>query len=165
MENKYFTPDIRDIRIDYECECLWCCREPREWVPLKITMEDTETWLELSIQDTIRRLKLNEIRVPYLTKEQIESQGFTFKNKSIDYWFQINEDKRFLTNLQSFHGYKAYNIFLNYGFHDKRIKIKADFSGGGDWDNSEVLFEGECKCINEFKQILKQIHITPFYEG
>jgi hypothetical protein len=161
----YFTPSIEDIRIGYECECLWQRPEPRTWDKIEITETDTEEYLKLSVEDVIRRVKSNEIRVPYLTKEQIENCGFTLKHKSIDHWFQINEDKRFDTDLQNFCGYKAYNVFLNYGFHDYRLKIKGDFSGGEDFDKAETLYDGECKCINELKQILKQIHITPFYES
>jgi len=151
---KYFQPEISDIRVGYECEIQDIM--PVEWKKEIICkfhrLEDLSKWVDR-----------NEIRVPYLTKEQIESCGFILKAKSIDHWFEINEDKRFGTGLQNFGGYKCYNVFLNYGFRDHKLKIKGDFTGGEKFDKAETLFEGECKCINELRQILKQIHITPFY--
>lgn len=155
MENKYFIPSIEDIRVGYECQIRLV--ENAQWVNFIVGTSNFEDI------DAYEYLELGNVRVPYLTKEQIESCGFTLKHKSIDYWFQINEDKRFDTDLHNFSGYKAYNVFLNYGFHDYRLKIKGDFSGGEDWDKAETLFDGECKCINSLRQILKQTHITPFY--
>jgi len=149
MENKYFTPSKDDIRIGLECELL---------------AADDKTWVKTTIDHWCPGYQLETLRIPYLTLAQIESCGFTLKAKSIDYWFQINEDKRFDTDVHNFCGYKCYNIFLNYGFHDYRLKIRADFGVSG-FEEAEVLYDGECKCINQLKQILKQIHITPFYAG
>ncbi len=157
-DDKYFTPSIEDIRVGYECEIKPTGSEV-DWMPYIINGDNAFKHYET------RGKGATSIRVPYLTKEQIESCGFILKAKSIDHWFQIAEDKRFDTDLQNFCGYKAYNVFLNYGFHDYRLKIKADFSGGSDYNKAETLFDGECKCINSLRQILKQIHITPFYEG
>ncbi len=159
---KYFQPEISDIRVGYECELLWNQNMLPEdsWYNIKVWEDGTE---EFDIIDWIGKIENSKLRVPYLTQEQIESCGFTLKAKSIDSWFEINEDKRFDTDLQNFGGYKCYNVFLNYGFHDHMLKIKGDFTGGSKFDGAETLFEGECKCINELRQILKQIHITPFY--
>lgn len=162
MENKYFTPAIEDITIGYECEIKY---PSSGWT--KFIVKDT--WFGRDGEGDFPEIfsciesRIHDIRVPFLTKEQIEQFNFFLKYKSIDSWFQINDDKRFNTDIQNFFGYKTYNVFLNYGFHDYRLKIKADFSGGGDWDKSEVLYDGECKCINELKRILKQVHVLPFY--
>lgn len=164
-ENKYFTPDIEDIRVGYECE-INDARGYKEDFEKTIIGYKIPGGYSNEISDIINMMDdgYGEVRVPFLTKEQIESFGFELKAKSIDSWFQIKEEKRFDTDLQNFCGYKAYNVFLNYGFHDRKLKIKADFSGGSDFSGAETLFEGECKCVNELRQILKQIHITPFYE-
>ena len=163
MENNYFTPSIEDIKVGYEFEVLI----ENNWIECTI-VDILSVGVKISGKDNSLISSFTNfdgyIRTSYLTKEQIENCGFTLKHKSIDYWFQINEEKRFDTDLHNFCGYKAYDVFLNYGFHDRRLKIKSDFSGGGGFDKAETLYDGECKCINELKQILKHIHITPFYE-
>jgi hypothetical protein len=101
----------------------------------------------------------------YLTQKEIEDFGFILKVKSIHYWFEMDKEKVFDTDLQNFFAYKPYNIFLNYGFNDNyRLKIKADFNGNPNWDNADTLFEGECKTLQDLKTILTYIHILPFYE-
>jgi hypothetical protein len=58
MENdKYFTPDIEDLRVGYECDLLGS----------KIVIEDRHD-LDLSFD--------HPLRTPYLTKEQIEAEGW-----------------------------------------------------------------------------------------
>lgn len=161
--SKYFTPDIEDIRVGYEGWYFNSCMDELGVPELNYARWE-KTILNKGQVETILKYGVREFKSAYLTKEQIESCGFTLKAKSIDSWFQINEDKRFDTDLQNFCGYKCYNVFLNYGFHDYRLKIKADFSGGADFDKAETLYDGECRCINQLKQILKQIHVTPFYE-
>lgn len=100
-----------------------------------------------------------------LTQEEIESFGFELTGKAVDLWFKMTQDKVFDTDLQNFLSYKPYYIFLNYGRHDSRLKIKADFSGDPNWDNADTLFEGECRTLEDLKIIFNYIHITPFYEN
>lgn len=64
------------------------------------------------------------------------------------------------TFMQEFYGYKPYSLYLNYGFHDNRLKIKCDFSGGLDFGDSDTLFEGGCKDINTFRYICKLLNIN-----
>src|SRR6187431_2955175 len=103
---KYFTPSIEDIRVGYECELLifnWK-KDKGEWIPtvLEITNFDheSEAWA----------LSLNIIRVPYLTKEQIEAEG----------WESVNE---------LYWEYKKGHMHLLYDFSEKILQImNLDFS-------------------------------------
>lgn len=166
MENKYYTPDIEDIRVGYECEQLIDYITHNEW---KKEIFGKGCWLPEGdvggIMHWYHTCIINKrLRTAYLTKEQIEVEGFTFKGKCVDDWYEMGIEKAFNTDLHNFSGYKAYNVFLQYGKHDNRLKIRGDFSGGAKMNEGEVLFDGECKSINELRQILKLIHITPFYK-
>ena len=143
---EYFTPDITDIRVGYECECLWCCAEPREWKLIKITAEDNMNTIELPIEEAIYRVIDNEIRVPYITQEQIEAEGWKI-------------DTRFNTIVCSkqvvwFDGINR-EIELRYDENKKILYL------GYDCGNFTLygIFEGECKDINTFRQIQKLLKI------
>ena len=130
MENKYFTPDIEDIRVGYEYESLQKQEDGSEkWVPQKIVRRydlegDWEGWLHYGI-----------VRTPYLTKEQIEGEGWT-KEKSY-----------FIKN----------NIYLF--FEDKFLEIDSGNPFSWEAIDSEILFKGKCKDINTFRKICKLLEI------
>ena len=72
MENKYYTPDIEDIRVGYECEIF----NPANTDPF-ILGHYYDSWDKI----TIHRVNMydvgrKEFRTPYLTKEQIEAEGW-----------------------------------------------------------------------------------------
>lgn len=79
MENKYFTPDIEDIRVGYECEYM---SPSLGWIKLIVADYHFKTNIPegyngISIFNISEYLKQeNWIRVPYLTKEQIEAEGW-----------------------------------------------------------------------------------------
>ena len=135
MENNYFTPDIEDIRVGYECECLWQRPDPKTWDKIEITETDTEEYLKLSVEEVIRRVKSNEIRVPYLTKEQIEAEGWVF-------------DKIYLGDVY----YKRLGYSMCHFLSQKRISITRE-SSDTKW------YMGECKDINTFRYICKLLNI------
>lgn len=72
MENKYFTPDIEDIHVGYEYEQLinqvWTKEifAKGSYLPENI---DLLHWAHSCILN-------KNLRVPYLTKEQIEAEGW-----------------------------------------------------------------------------------------
>lgn len=139
--NKYFTPDISDIRVGYECEYL---HEGGIWLPgFGLESGGFPSLVE------IKNRGINILRVPYLTKEAIEKEGWGNYRKSIDAWFEkegiiLRED-----------GHHFSKIKLQYGFHDCRLKITPVFVSG----DEECFFEGECKDINTFRYILKLLKI------
>ena len=66
MENNYYTPELSDLYIGYECE-------------VKIGEEWEKTNLTDSIQFPHVELRLSQgrLRTPYLTKEQMPHGGYT----------------------------------------------------------------------------------------
>ncbi len=134
MENKYFTPDIEDFYIGYEYE---------RFVPRANATEE-ECWEKLvmsvnylSLDDIDNEIMEKEIRVPYLTKEQIEAEGWKFDYNlgDFDYYIKTVNDK------------EEYELEFCY---KERININI-------W--KRTLYHGECKDINTFRKIIKLLGI------
>lgn len=154
---KYFTPDISDIRVGYECEYYLGNSWHEHVVESLYTDRDGYGIFELE-----QYLQEGSLRVPYLTKEQIEAEGWELYSKGIDLWFkrEVLTEEFDWSGICNFYGYKPYKLYLNYGLHDYKLKIKCDFSGGQDFNEADTLFEGECKDINTFRWICKLLKIN-----
>ena len=120
MENKYFTPDIEDIHAGYECELLIYDK----WEP-NIVKPYT------ALESVVKCIKDKVIRVPYLTKEQIEAEGWKHSEKDC-----FNYNDRWMCSW-----YPEYN--------------RMEFCD----DENENGFAGECKDINTFRKIIKLLNI------
>ena len=130
MENKYFTPDIEDIHAGYECELLIFDK----WEPNIV-----KSYTELRSVDECIKDKV--IRVPYLTKEQIEVEGWEEMNAPI---MSIGHGFLYIPFLKN-------NCRLDYNYTTNILNIKKD-----DVTN---LYYGECKDINTFRLIQKLLGI------
>jgi hypothetical protein len=125
MENKYFTPDIEDLCIGYELELL-CVIEGNN--------EKEETWKNTIIYNLYVENKeefIKSVRVPYLTKEQIEAEGWKHSEKNC---FDFND--RWMCSW-----YPEHNRME---FYD---------------DENENGFAGNCKDINTFRKLIKLLGI------
>ena len=144
MENKYFTPDISDICVGYELE--WKSQIlKQDW---KIIVCDTD--LISIIYDEYEHADVEEpfnqqFRVPYLTKEQIEAEGW---KENI-----LNNNEQALL-LFSKNGYEL-RIYKDYICRFSNLIVGAGIMPN--WD--KVLFEGKCKDINTFRKICKLLEI------
>lgn len=148
---KFYTPDITDIRIGYELESHeWGCDEQGipelnydRWVPEKITASNLETIMKYGFHKAI-------IRVPYLTKEQIEAEGWIHKEGCL--YIKGNEQE--------------HHFYIKYPYTTLKpnplIIMEWTPSDPNEvWSLScrQCRFEGECKSINEFRYILKLLGI------
>jgi hypothetical protein len=127
---QYFTPDISDIRVGYECEAIF---SNGKWHPFKYEEHDFSV-LEIEILN-------KQIRVPYLTKEQIEAEGWVYseeesKDSNICEWWDKGD----------------WSLIMWWGGEGGIAEIdnhdKIDFS-----------YRGVCKCINDFRYICKLLNI------
>ena len=132
MKNKYFTPDIEEIFVgcEFEMHDTW-----GNWKKLILTEEFLKNPLTGLGSGSERVPWYWKIRVPYLTKEQIEAEGWT-KEKSY-----------FIKN----------NIYLF--FEDKFLVIDSGNPFSWEAIDSEILFKGKCKDINTFRKICKLLEI------
>jgi len=136
MKNeKYYTPNIEDVRVGYEYEFQGL---PKGWHKMIFLEND-------NLKTFKYNLKLEDcIRCSYLTKEQIEAEGW-----------KLWEYKSMLPDLYyKKHGY-AVRFCLN-----NIIVISEIMVGRGMEDCwNKTLYEGNCKSINEFRWICKLLKI------
>ena len=142
-ENQYFTPSIEDIRVGYQCELAIPINYGRDtgWFKTKIDIDD------LSRPDAIYHYQTciidEKIRVPYLTKEQIEAEGWKILSREVKKppykvdW--INAQKG------------QYVLWINLALHDSMHM--------GISDKIYNVFRGQCKDINTFRYICKLLGI------
>ena len=124
---KYFTPSIEDIRVGYELETDYPITNS-EFVKQVITKED------LGFHITMLGGASYRYRVPYLTKEQIEAEGW-----EIDSAFHMLTGEAYKKN-----EFELHHI-------GRTIKIwKPNHFGS---------FTGDCKDINTFRYICKLLGI------
>lgn len=128
---KYFQPDITDIRVGYECE-----------INKSLFAGISEGWHKFTFNefeqlDILNKNSLKAFRVPYLTKEQIEAEGW----RSI-HWREYLWEK----------GNKIIHFFNG---QKEDVDDSTYLSTFTIHNSSKVLFEGECRCINDFRQIMK----------
>jgi len=138
MENKYYTPSIEDIRVGYECEWKDCdehtWEKKNEYPWEKRIIEADE------VEFTIDDVEEGRIRTPYLTKEQIEAEGWVEMSPPI---ISISREFRNIPFIKD--GYR-----LDYNINSNQLAITI---------SREFLFYGECKSINELRIICKLLNI------
>lgn len=157
ITNKYFIPLIEDIRVGYECE-IW--EDERCFIRGKVTKvyqgtQNEESCLGLYIDNGNGFLidRYRQIRVPYLTREQIESEGWEYSAN-----YEAIEDSKFpdelgfLKELQD----NLTQFLLYYDPNSHCLRIEKIYNCGGEgW-----IFRGKCKDINTFRYICKLLNIN-----
>lgn len=134
MENKYFTPDIEDICIGYECEkkCniigAHSIEVEQVWLNYTIHYDKDFTNIENDIVD---------YRVPYLTKEQIEDEGWKY---------DLDQTDGTITFVKKVKG-RYYELHFN----SKKKEVLINHS------SDSLPFK--CKDINTFRKIIKLLGI------
>lgn len=129
---KYFVPEISDIRVGYECE----------YNPTG------DLWVKalLNKNSDFSFLFSKPIRTLYLTKEQIEAEGWKF--------IKHNKDINLLAFRININEHSWYE--LDYYIDSKTLLIDKYYCNG---DYNLGLFNGECKSINELRLIQKMLHV------
>lgn len=156
MNEKYYIPEVEDLRVGfvYQYSLLgeentweWKCLDIEDFTKIPEYKEDCQVlsvaWL---IEKTYRNYSGNagRIRVPYLTKEQIEKEGWEY-----------------ITTFDQ--GFKKDNYFLLWKENTKYLSIiPKDLSiaeNEGLPMPPPIYFQGYCKSINEFRTIMKLLNI------
>lgn len=138
----YYTPSIEDIHVGYECEIY---NANSEWFPITITLGHIFNDLLFYTRDISKELT-NLFRTPYLTKEQIEEEGWLYKNNSGLLAFQRTKPE--------LHSAKRINnelVFLKYNLNNHQLTFMK---------NSGIIYDGVCPSINEFRKIVKLLGIV-----
>lgn len=139
QESKYYTPDLEDLCVGYECEVWWDLNNKDCYgIP-----EVLDWWTIITVQGE----KDAGFRTLYLTKEQVESEGFIFSHR-----FTASEEEYFQNFYHKTVNDLHYTVSLT---QDNIIKLSSWSSKSG----SSTLFRGKCRCINDFRKILKLLEI------
>jgi hypothetical protein len=156
MENKYYTPDISDLHIGYECEWKDCDEyafEKKDEYPWEsITIE------ELDLENLVEDLEEGRIRTPYLTKEQLEAEGWICI-ADIIYGDGVKLFKKDIGNYTYDCRYNILSTRLTIELRDYILdasKIKTNPPGKYSLD---IVYNGFCSSINEFRYICKLLNI------
>jgi hypothetical protein len=153
MENKYFIPDIEELCIGYECEIY---AQNTDKLIRKVGWHTVTVHFSPMISKHVglnqvpRLSKTKHIRVPYLTKEQIEAEGWEHiavygNNRNDNYTMVFQKTSNYKYEL-SFHNYD--NLILIEQLRHTVDKVVR-----------ENFFKGECKDINTFRKIIKLLGI------
>lgn len=135
---KYFQPEILDIRVGYECEL----KKFNKWVASTIKVDDNIDGIIYSCQVDIS----SAIRVPYLTKEQIEAEG----------WEVLGE----YPGGSGLYKRNPYELVTSTDYRMKITKVWKSFEGMPDQKtHRKDVYNGECKDINTFRQVCKLLGI------
>lgn len=138
-DKEYFTPNIEDIRVGYELETNY---NREQWEPLTITEENISLFLEQWEGDAYD----TEFRVPFLSKDQIEREGWEFMDK----YDSINRKVWSKGNnwLVAFVEYSPWRIQI----------IPIDPSKEEPFEFAHK-HSGECRDINTLRTIMKLLNI------
>jgi len=147
MENKYYTPSIEDLHVGYECE--WNTHaDPTQidqfttWTHHVFTVESLENY---GIECMKKNMK--HFRTPYLTKEQIEAEGWKIKT------YDIHKAFDFVFKKENYFGIRLKTGKLDIHMADV---IKDEYL---ERTSHSRLYYGECKSINELRIICKLLNI------
>lgn len=144
---KYFQPDITDLRVGYECEVKWH------------TYGDGINWRSYIVKAGDSILTTDNVRVPYLTKEQIEAEGWKpledkspFTGKPFKWRKVIGEKETGIFNQDHIYTLEYYGQGTN------NLKIHLQWESSLNRFNG-YIFCGTCKDINTFRYICKLLNI------
>lgn len=128
--DKYYTPEISDLYLGYECEVdknIYADKNP-DWEAI-VASENN-----MGDEGLLAKCRTGKVRTPYLTREQIENEG----------WF-AGHPTAFS---------KGNHVLMLYD--NKKIEIRHMGSPSYTVDTSYL---GSCPSINEFRKIMKLLGI------
>jgi hypothetical protein len=137
MENKYFTPDIEDLYVGYKLEIKG--KHDTNWQP--VVLGKDAIWHKFTNLENLGQV-MEQLRVPYLTKEQIEAEGWDFESMDRDYLYFIK-----------------INLLLSYNIYTHRLVIMSTLKADQTENYFQPSFKGECKDINTFRKIIKLLKL------
>ena len=148
MENKYYTPTIEDIYVGYEYKEQ---DYKKQWEFKKAR--------DIAWGDFATLIATQEIRVPFLTKEQIEEEGWKFNYLGKNDWFKGNIP--ILPYNEVDYPFELWFKLDKYwlGFYKSIHKIVILEKSEEYPEGESVLFKGTIPSINEFRYISKLLGI------
>lgn len=148
MENKYYTPEISDIKIGYECEIWFSHAYAKEnWEPYVFKYYDEKEDVFYNHDVLIHNIidNADKIRTPYLTKEQIETEGWKLLG--------VVKEDTIIAYL------KKETIIYTINYKKSILTITKLLRKENMNFLDDQLYKGTCPSINEFRTICKLLNI------
>lgn len=141
---KYYTPAIEDIHVGYECE-IKSFEEDEKWIKVIFSTPDLTPPLNKMVTDQGEIYFVpNSLRTPYLTKEQIEAEGWVEHNGQ-DFIVAVGYEFNRIPFSKG-----DYRLDYNYELQILAISKFSDFL---------FCYYGKCPSINELRVICKLLDI------
>ena len=145
QQAKYYTPDISDLHVGYECEIFNGWNDKWEQKTITPALIDTLSKPAIPME--------RWIRTKYLDVQDIESLGWSIEGggnildesepKRYYQWFRFRNPENTLRFYFHYLEAKPSTIIIRkISYHD------------------DCIFEGTCKSINELKLLMKLLNIT-----
>ena len=153
MENKYFTPDVLDIYVGYELE--WKAKIRHQDWEKTICDVDLISIIYDQYEHADDEEPFNEqFRVPYLTKEQIEAEGWKLQNILLE---DDDGNDMFSTGFtKTIDEHHWYELVLQ---EDNKLFIQYKWYRNSVTQLWRTIYYGKCKDINTFRKICKLLEI------
>jgi len=161
MENKYYVPSREDFREGFEYEKLHCTYSTSDFTLI------SSQWIKHVFDDFTssenylldEEFQNNSIRVPFLTKEQIEEEGWKFNYLGKNDWFKGNIP--ILPYNEVDYPFELWFKLDKYwlGFYKSIHKIVILEKSEEYPEGESILFKGTIPSINEFRYISKLLGI------
>lgn len=165
MENKYYTPEIEDLRVGYTLESNNLLNTNNSllngWGSITLEKEHYQASNDdlSNVEHIFHDLKEGKIRTKYLDKQDIESLGWKFNYLGKDDWFKGN--LTIIAYNEIDYPFELWFKLDKYwlGFYKGVYKIVIIEKREGFPNNEIIKFSGNCPSINELKYIQKLLGI------
>lgn len=140
-ENKYYTPDLEDLCVGYEGEINMSLNQDPAWYDYFIKNP-------YEIGEVSTHINRSLIRTPYLTMEQIYAEDFSVWDNDGTGIIRFScGDEKSIGSVLGRYEPKSKKLTLT-------IVDEAYLLG-----DSSINFDGKCRCINDFRKILKMLQL------
>jgi hypothetical protein len=148
QQNKYFTPDISELHVGYEYYTEWKDGTLRKIIIDEYIDRNGDGDLPQAFWGLSNGIcggsSVHPVMTKYLDREDIESLGWVFTEKSVDATFYTlntgDKQKDTIENRWRLRTEKGTRIWITQGY---------------DWRR----FLGECKSVNELRMLMKMLKI------
>lgn len=144
MEEKYYAPAVSDMYLGYEYQQ---CHNDYEdiWTDEKVD----KNWSPKDAETSIEHGGL--IRTRYLSKEDIEGEGWTFVN-GVPVWFENTDEDKVIDGYDLTVTENLWYDLVNIQDHIWMIQKRWYRNSVG--QSCEQLYKGECRSINELHKLM-----------
>lgn len=150
----YYTPSIEDIHVGYKCEVYG---QSTTKLIKNISFHEVTVGLHMEVGKSVginqipNLIKKEYIRTPYLTKEQIEKEG----------WVEDTDHPIFSGSLSIKNDKATYLLRMIDKTNIRIIRYtKPDHNNIWKMQQRSTIYDGDCPSINEFRKIVKLLGIV-----